>query len=200
MDTKDLLLLAAKKVFAQKGFDGATIKDLADEAGVNVSLVSYHFGGKEALYRACLESFGRSRLAATERVLKKPTSLEDFKTRLTLFCEEFFEAHLAEPETTSILHRECSMELPVAKDLFKEVFIPTFAKLIEFFESGKKQGYLNQLRDPFVSAGLFFGSLVHVIRTDALQREYFGKSLSDAKYRGQIIDIAINTFLYGSTK
>src|SRR5690606_37549596 len=75
--TKDALLRAAKKVFAAKGYDGATVKEVADEAGANISLVSYHFNGKENLFRACVQAYGEERLLATERFLKSPESAED---------------------------------------------------------------------------------------------------------------------------
>lgn len=58
IDTKEKLLAHAIEIFSLKGFDGTTVKDLAEAAGVNVSLISYHFGGKEALYNACINKFG----------------------------------------------------------------------------------------------------------------------------------------------
>ncbi len=53
-DSRTALLSAARYVFAEKGYEGTTVKELADRAGVNVSLVSYHFGGKEGLYKECI--------------------------------------------------------------------------------------------------------------------------------------------------
>jgi AcrR family transcriptional regulator len=87
-DAKDLLLDAAIRLFAKKGFDGASVKDIADKAGVNVSLVSYHFSGKEGLYKTCLEQFGKNRLAATERLLQSPQTIEEAKLRLAMFIDE----------------------------------------------------------------------------------------------------------------
>ncbi|RYZ95779.1 MAG: TetR/AcrR family transcriptional regulator, partial [Proteobacteria bacterium] len=52
-DTGERLINAAKAVFAEKGFAGSTVKQIADLAGVNVSLISYHFNGKDGLLRAC---------------------------------------------------------------------------------------------------------------------------------------------------
>jgi TetR/AcrR family transcriptional regulator len=49
------LLDAAEKLFADKGFNGATTRELAKAAGCNVALISYHFGGKEGLYQAILK-------------------------------------------------------------------------------------------------------------------------------------------------
>ncbi|MBW8483880.1 TetR/AcrR family transcriptional regulator [Actinomadura parmotrematis] len=50
-----LLLDAALEEFAARGFAGARVQDIADRAGVNKQLISYHFGGKEGLYRALLD-------------------------------------------------------------------------------------------------------------------------------------------------
>lgn len=41
----------ATKLFARNGFEGASTRDICKEAGVNISLISYYFGGKEGLYK-----------------------------------------------------------------------------------------------------------------------------------------------------
>lgn len=55
VNTKDALLYAAIEVFADKGFDAATVRDICGKAKANVAAVNYHFGGKDALYVAVLE-------------------------------------------------------------------------------------------------------------------------------------------------
>lgn len=50
------LIRAATELFAHRGFDGVTIRDLAEAATVNVAAVHYHFGGKRELYAAVIES------------------------------------------------------------------------------------------------------------------------------------------------
>lgn len=49
-DTRSRLLLAAGELFAERGFDGASARDICDRAGVNVAAINYYFKGKEALY------------------------------------------------------------------------------------------------------------------------------------------------------
>src|SRR2546423_13421762 len=44
---------AALRLFAERGIDAATIRDIAKEAGVSPGLVRHHFGSKEALREAC---------------------------------------------------------------------------------------------------------------------------------------------------
>jgi TetR/AcrR family transcriptional regulator, regulator of cefoperazone and chloramphenicol sensitivity len=64
-DARARLIDAAIKLFAEKGYEGTSVRDLATAAGVNVAAVSYHFGSKDELYhealRACLAPCGEMR-------------------------------------------------------------------------------------------------------------------------------------------
>jgi len=53
---RDRLLRAGLEAFGLYNYEGATTRDLADRAGVNVAAIQYYFGGKEGLYRAVAET------------------------------------------------------------------------------------------------------------------------------------------------
>src|SRR5258708_21412951 len=48
--TRDKILSAAGEVFAEQGFEGATIRAITERAGVNIAAVNYHFRDKVELY------------------------------------------------------------------------------------------------------------------------------------------------------
>ena len=48
--TRRRLLDAAGELFAERGFRGATLREIAERAGANLAAANYHFGSKEALY------------------------------------------------------------------------------------------------------------------------------------------------------
>jgi AcrR family transcriptional regulator len=52
--TRALLLDAARRRFARDGYSSATLRDIAEDAGVNVALVARYFDSKEGLFEACL--------------------------------------------------------------------------------------------------------------------------------------------------
>ncbi len=54
-DTRQKLLRAAVHVFARKGYEGATVREICSRAKANVAAVNYHFGDKASLYAAVLE-------------------------------------------------------------------------------------------------------------------------------------------------
>jgi len=88
------LLDAAEKLFAEKGFDGTSVRDITNEAKCNVAAVNYHFGGKDNLYK---EAFRRKlillrdiRVKRIDEVMSRAgeTTLEDL---LRAFGKAFFE-------------------------------------------------------------------------------------------------------------
>ena len=68
---KGRILDAAEALFAKHGFDGVSMRKVAEEAGVDLALSSYHFGNKRGLFDAVLmrraEVLNETRLAALER-------------------------------------------------------------------------------------------------------------------------------------
>ncbi|MGB6117270.1 MAG: TetR family transcriptional regulator [Mesorhizobium sp.] len=53
--TRAKILRHAERLFGDHGLDGATVRQIAIDAGVPVALIAYHFGSKEGLYRAIFE-------------------------------------------------------------------------------------------------------------------------------------------------
>ncbi len=52
-ETRRALVLAALRLFGEKGFEATTTREIAAAAGANIGSISYHFGGKEGLHAAC---------------------------------------------------------------------------------------------------------------------------------------------------
>lgn len=78
-NTKANILNAAGEVFAEKGFDRATGKEIAERAGTNSAAVNYYYGGIEGLYAEVLVEAHRRLLAYDQLVslAKAPGSPED---------------------------------------------------------------------------------------------------------------------------
>ena len=59
-DVQKKIIDAARELFINKGFKGATIRDIASASGTNIAMVNYYFRSKDKLFEAIFEeSFGR---------------------------------------------------------------------------------------------------------------------------------------------
>jgi AcrR family transcriptional regulator len=54
-ETRARIVEAAVEVFGERGYDGASTRDIANAAGVNAPAIQYYFDGKEGVYLACVE-------------------------------------------------------------------------------------------------------------------------------------------------
>ncbi|EFL51403.1 transcriptional regulator, TetR family [Solidesulfovibrio fructosivorans JJ]] len=108
---KERLFCAAVRVFAAKGYKGATVRDICREAeGANLNSVQYYFGGKDKLYQAVLEVLFtegdrrvRQRLESDEEALPE--------TRLKLLLEVFCQVLFSQSEIGDAFLRLWAMEL-----------------------------------------------------------------------------------------
>ena len=55
LSTEDKIILAASKVFTEKGFSGTRTRDIAEEAGINLALLNYYFRTKEKLFEQVMK-------------------------------------------------------------------------------------------------------------------------------------------------
>jgi AcrR family transcriptional regulator len=54
-DKREHILTVAEELFGEKGFDGTSVRDIANGAGVNLAMISYYFGSKEKLLESLIE-------------------------------------------------------------------------------------------------------------------------------------------------
>ncbi len=187
-DSRQALLDAGKKIFAVKGFEGATVKDLADAADVNVSLVSYYFGGKDGLYRECLVDFAEERVQTIVRILKPASTHDEFKTRITMFGEEMIEVHLREPELCCIIHRDIQMLAPAVVEIFRGGFFKIFMTLVTFLKHAEKSKLIGEMKDPEVSTSLVFGSLMNILQSEPHRKIIGRPSIQNKDYRNLALE------------
>jgi AcrR family transcriptional regulator len=101
--TKQLLLQMATSLFAERGYYGVSIADIANTIGVTKQSLLYHFGSKEKLYEAVIENISEQTVGGLEAYFEEEQpDLEQL--------EEFFLAQLhmtlSHPESSRVILRE----------------------------------------------------------------------------------------------
>lgn len=75
--TEERIREAARKVFLEKGFDGATSRDIAEAAGINIALTNYYFRSKEKLFISIFEEMLQLFFQGMIEIMNKPISLRE---------------------------------------------------------------------------------------------------------------------------
>jgi TetR/AcrR family transcriptional regulator, regulator of cefoperazone and chloramphenicol sensitivity len=84
--TRAQLLEAAGRLFAEKGFDRATGKEICERAGTNTAAINYYFGGMDGLYAAVLEE-ANNRLVSLQSMTSAVAAASDAKAKLQALLE-----------------------------------------------------------------------------------------------------------------
>ena len=92
VNSKEKILKSAIKLFAQKGYDAVSIREICKNAGCNICMISYYWGGKQELYNGIIENFKELR----EKLEKKGCTFRsqtDTETVAHLIATKFAETN-----------------------------------------------------------------------------------------------------------
>jgi AcrR family transcriptional regulator len=126
---RENILRAAEQLFAERGYHGVSIRDIAEEAGVPLALVGYHFGPKLQLYHALFRQragYGARRLQALAEACAQPAGA----ARLRAIVEAFVQPALILAETPDgrrflrIMARGITEQLQEDDAVIRELFDP----------------------------------------------------------------------------
>ncbi|AZZ37000.1 hypothetical protein CIK05_09405 [Bdellovibrio sp. qaytius] len=127
-DAKKCILEAAAKLFSKCGLDKTSTRDISKDSHANISLISYHFGGKEGLYREVIREFAEKVQAEVDPIIRefqdKPMTKELFVKEVKTMVNNIVEMRIAHPEISIILSREKIEGMPLSRDVHEEVFYP----------------------------------------------------------------------------
>ena len=80
-NSKSRILEAATKLFAQKGFDGASIREICKLADVNLCMISYYWGGKQELYNGIIEDLIEKQIEYSKSFLDLNRNPQNMSTK-----------------------------------------------------------------------------------------------------------------------
>lgn len=191
LSRKERLVAAARELFAEKGFHATSVRDIAGKAGVNVSMVSYYFGGKEQLYTTIVREFAdRIGSLFSEGTVRGLTPHE----RVRHYARSVMTLHLDNPQLACILHHEMTSPTPVLDGLQEELFPKIFGFLFETFQEGIRNETFRADLDP---AAMCY-SLASLVNFYHFQKALIHR-MNPAFHRegAEIVDRALKIFFDG---
>ena len=164
------ILSTAERLFSTKGFDGTSVRDIADDAGVNIAMISYYFGSKEKLMEALFEQRTTNIKVKVESLLQDDKSTpfekvellaEDIITRI-INKQQFFKIMMCEQVTN---------KNPIITDLIydlKKKNLEEFSKLIR---DGQQSGAFKKNIDVLLLINIVVGTVSQMMTTIDVYRE-----------------------------
>lgn len=183
-DIKIRILLAAKKLFAKYGFEKTTVRQICEEAGANVALVSYHFGGKENMFGALFETF-----FPNDQIAEIDPSLDPVKG-VKLIIREVTRFRYSDQQLICIIQQEIVMNTDRIQKIRKHV-MPMWKLLRHWLKQGEQQG-LFQFRSLDTALMSIVGTLLFHRHTD-----YWAILLEEEHPSYETLSEDLTTFIMG---
>jgi AcrR family transcriptional regulator len=164
---RERILESAGPIFAQRGFTGTSVAEIAAEADISKSTVFHHFANKRALYLAVIEQAAADFAQTLESVLERPGSLEG---RLEAFQDKHL-AHIMEKASiTQLVLRELQKPNSTeARHLVQDVLFQNFQRLVGFIAGAQQAGLIRAAANAsvtamtLISANVFYFQHQHVL-------------------------------------
>ena len=193
MNTKQKLIRTAGKLFAERGFGGTSIRDIAKVARTNLGAINYHFGSKEALFAAVIQE-------KIEPLRKKVQSIAESGRPPSVKLREILQEY-----AMHVLHREPTMKAFFSEAIHGGQHLPP--QVIESLEVRDRiiggiirEGIAQrtfQRCDVKHATWIFFGTLAPFVLYQPLVDPNFSRNPYPKKEVKKIADSAWEIFIHG---
>ncbi|HXK48429.1 MAG TPA: TetR family transcriptional regulator [Deltaproteobacteria bacterium] len=136
-ETMSRILAAAKDEFADKGFAGARVDEIARRAGVNKATLYYHIGDKKALYAEVIHDVvGTAALRLSEGIRDVGSPEERIRTYIKTLAKTFDD----NPQMPRIMMREIASGGRNLPEVFFQDLMSIIATLTDIIDQGRDAG------------------------------------------------------------
>ncbi len=165
---KNHILESAEKLFAVKGFEASTVRDIADEAGVNLAMISYYFGSKEKM----MESLFEERMINTKLKVQQLLSNEHISPfgKVEIMLDEYIKKVIENESFYKILLCEQVMKknTEIIK-MLRALKMEYAAMFTELVKEGQKKKVFKKNVDVVLALNTMTGTVTQII----INKEYY---------------------------
>ena len=165
------IIETAERLFAERGFDGTSVRDIADEAGVNVAMISYYFGSKEKMMEALFELRVGSVKIRVESLIKDE-SLSPLE-KVNMLIDEHIDR---------VMQKQCFHKImmgvvatnknPAILKAANSVKIRNAEVVTELIKDGQKKGVFKKKIDVILMMNTMVGTVSQTMMSQAYYREF----------------------------
>lgn len=171
------ILQVAERLFTQMGFDGASVRDIAKEANINVAMISYYFGSKERLLEALIISRISSMKLQIENLFKE--NLSPFE-KIDRLIELYITRMNKNRGMYQIIHFEISLKKRAINcEAFNEVKKENLELLENVIKEGQQAGIFAKNINIAMIPPTIMGTYFHFQMNRTFYKEIFNLNTED---------------------
>ncbi len=189
-DTKERLFEATLKLISEKGYLGATTREMAQEAGVTELTLFRHFGSKEKLFMEVLNKY--TFLPKLKELLPELEHLS-YDDALRLVANKFLLTLKQRKPMIKIMYSEVNLYPEKIRQVYNKFITEIRLTLASYFASQQKKGVLRKV-SPQVAARMFLGMLFSYFRTEEMMK---GADIARNKMEKDIREL-VDIFIHGT--
>jgi AcrR family transcriptional regulator len=155
-DKREHILIAAEELFAEKGFDGTSVRDIAQHAGVNLAMISYYFGSKEKLLESLVEFRAGYAYGILEE-LNKDESLSPWD-KIDRLVEFYVDRILNNLRFHNIMYQESSMRSDEIRNKVIAIKMRNLEQITKIIKDGQQKRLFRQMDIP-MTVGTIMGTI-----------------------------------------
>lgn len=180
------IIETAERLFAQKGFDATSVRDIAEEAGINVAMISYYFGSKEKLMEAIFEAkIGKVQMRV--EALLKDESLLPFEKIYTLIDEHIERVMHSQHFYRIMISEQLTNINPAILQKVKQLKVRNAELISQLIKEGQQKGFFKKKVDVVLMLNTMLGTVWQSIISKEHYREFTNSQLlSDEEYEAQL--------------
>lgn len=165
VDKRIQILTIAEQLFADNGFDGTSVRDIAQQANVNLAMISYYFGSKEKLLEALIEDRAGYTLGILEELNKDPL-LTPWE-KIDRFIDFYVDKVMNNYRFHCIMYQQSTSSRSTAiKELITSIKLRNLEQVKKVITDGQRKGIFRKIDIEFTIASIM-GTLSHVTNSRA---------------------------------
>ncbi len=188
-DTSAAISQAALRRFAAQGFEATSLREIAGDAGVDVALISYRFGGKFGLWKDIVSRAGTGLHEALERALGENDGANS-QHRLEHSARAFLAYLLDRPEVPRLLLRDITIDNDRSQWLLETLSLPLHRHFIEIAQANADERGEASAHLEFRVANFIYSAASTVARRERLAKLVGGLE-DDAQFAAALEEVLV---------
>jgi len=200
-DTRDRVLQVALALFADRGYRGTSLRDIARRIGIKAPSLLHHFPSKQQLYLAVLDRIFNSMEDSAHMIMASPGGPRDQMRKAIADSIDFI---ARDPDAMRLLWKEFADESGVGRQVMKRRLPPLNAIGMNFIFRGQREGAFRTEIEPFSFLQTLNSLITGYFTTAAVVKRLFNVNMFDPKSierrKREVIDVVERTlFVSDST-